>query len=174
MVTIAALREAGGHPGDRIEHAAVVPSDCLADLAELDVTVVTQPNFVAERGDQYLAEVPTAEHDQLWRVASLLEAGVPVALSTDMPFGDGDPWAAMRAAVYRTTPSGAVLGRGECVSARTALTMFLGSAEHPARPRLIEPGEPADLCVLSVTPQTALAELDAGMVAATIIGGHLA
>jgi predicted amidohydrolase YtcJ len=174
LVTIAAMREAGGHPGDRIEHAAMVPSDCLADLAELNVTVVTQPNFVAERGDQYLVEVPTAEHDQLWRVASLLEAGVPVALSTDMPFGDGDPWAAMRAAVNRATASGAVLGRGECVSARMALTMFLGSAEHPARPRLIEPGGPADLCVLSVAPQAALAELDAGMVAATIIGGHLA
>jgi predicted amidohydrolase YtcJ len=174
LVTIAAMREAGGHPGDRIEHAAMVPSDCLADLAELNVTVVTQPDFVAERGDQYLVEVPTAEHDQLWRVASLLEAGVPVALSTDMPFGDGDPWAAMRAAVNRATASGAVLGHGECVSARMALTMFLGSAEHPARPRLIEPGGPADLCVLSVAPHAALAELDAGMVAATIIGGHLA
>jgi predicted amidohydrolase YtcJ len=174
LVTIAALREAGCHPGDRIEHAAVVPSDCLADVADLGVTVVTQPNFVAERGDQYLDEVPTAEHDQLWRVASLLEARVPVALSTDMPFGDGDPWAAMRAAVYRTTPSGAVLGVSECVSARTALTMFLGSAERPTRPRLVKPGEPADLCVLQVPPETALAELDAAVVAATIIGGGVA
>jgi predicted amidohydrolase YtcJ len=174
VVTIAAMREAGGHPRDRIEHAAVVPQDCLADIADLGVTVVTQPNFVAERGDQYLDEVPAAEHAHLWRVASLLEAGVPVALSTDMPFGDGDPWAAMRAAVHRTTPSEVVLGVDECVSARTALSMFLGSAEHPARPRLIEPGRPADLCVLNVAPQMALAELDAGMVAATVIGGHLA
>jgi predicted amidohydrolase YtcJ len=174
LVTIAALRDSGTHPGDRIEHAAVVPPDCLADLAALAVTVVTQPNFVAERGDQYVDEVPAAEHGQLWRVASLLEAGVPVALSTDMPFGNGDPWAAMRAAVHRITPSGAILGGSECVSAQTALTMFLGSAEQPTRPRLVEPGESADLCVLSVTPHTALAELDAGMVAATIIGGGIA
>ncbi len=174
LVTVAALREAGCRPGDRIEHAAVVPPDCLADLAELGVTVVTQPNFVVERGDQYLQDVPAAEHGHLWRVASLREAGVPVALSTDMPFGDGDPWAAMRAAVHRTTDSGAVLGGSECVSAQTALTMFLGSAESPARPRLVEPGAPGDLCVLSVTPQTALAELDAGMVAATLIGGGIA
>ncbi len=68
VVTIAALRAAGSHPLDRIEHAAVVPDDNLADLADLAVTVVTQPNFVAERGDQYLAEVPAAEHAQLWRV----------------------------------------------------------------------------------------------------------
>jgi predicted amidohydrolase YtcJ len=174
LVTIAALREAGCHPRDRIEHAAVVPADCLADLADLAVTVVTQPNFVAERGDQYLEEVPAAEHDQLWRVASLLHAGVPVALSTDMPFGDGDPWAAMRAAVHRVTPSGAILGVDERISARTALTMFLGRPDQPNRPRTVEPGEPADLCLLSVPPETALAELDADMVTATIVGGRLA
>ncbi|MFZ1163720.1 amidohydrolase family protein [Mycobacterium sp.] len=173
LVTIAALRETGCHPGDRIEHAAVVPADCLADVADLGVTVVTQPNFVAERGDQYLDEVPAAEHDQLWRVASLLDAGVPVALSTDMPFGEGDPWATMRAAVHRTAPSGAVLGIDERVSARTALTMFLGRPEQPTQPRSVAPGEPGDLCVLNVPPETALAELDAGMVAATIIGGQL-
>ncbi|EUA43877.1 amidohydrolase family domain protein [Mycobacterium xenopi 4042] len=48
--------------------------------------------------------MPAEEHGQLWRVASLLRAGVAVALSTDMPFGRDDPWAAMRAAVHRTTP----------------------------------------------------------------------
>ena len=158
---------------DRIEHAAVVPDDTLADLADLGVTVVTQPNFVAERGDQYLADVPAAEHGQLWRVASLLAAAVPVALATDMPFGHGDPWTAMRAAVYRTTPSGAVLNAGESVSARRALTMFTGQPDRPARSRSVEPGQPGDLCVLSEPPATALAELDAGMVAATVIGGEL-
>ena len=174
VVAIAALRAAGSHPLDRIEHAAVVPDDNLADLADLGVTVVTQPNFVAERGDHYLADVPAAEHDQLWRLASLLKANVRVALSTDMPFGHGDPWAAMRAAVHRTTHSGAVLGPGECVSARTALTMFLGHLDHPERARTVAPGQPGDLCVLTQPPAAALAELDAAMVAATIIGGEIA
>jgi predicted amidohydrolase YtcJ len=173
VVTIAALRAAGSHPLDRIEHAAVVPDDNLTDLADLGLTVVTQPNFVAERGDHYLAEVPAAEHSQLWRVASLLNATVPVALSTDMPFGHGDPWTAMRAAVYRTTPSGAVLSANECVSAMKALTMFLGRSDQPGRARTVETGQPGDLCVLTEPPATALAELDAGMVAATIIGGEL-
>ncbi|MDT5349179.1 MAG: hypothetical protein QOH91_2466 [Mycobacterium sp.] len=173
VVTIAALRAAGSHPLDRIEHASVVPDGNLSDLADLQITVVTQPNFVAERGDQYLAEVPVAEHSQLWRVASLLDAAVPVALSTDMPFGHGDPWTAMRAAVYRTTPSGAILNADECVSARTALTMFLGYSDDPGRVRTIEPGQPGDLCVLTEPPATVLAELDAGMVAATVIEGQL-
>jgi predicted amidohydrolase YtcJ len=173
VVTIAALRQAGVRPGDRIEHAAVVPPDSLADLAELGVIVVTQPNFIAERGDHYLAEVPIDEHDQLWRVASLTNAGVAVALSTDMPFGGDDPWAAMHAAVHRTTPGGAVLNPIERITARTALTMFLGGAGEPAQPRAVEPGQGADLCILSVPPNTALAELDAEMVAATIVSGEV-
>ena len=176
VVAIAALRSAGSHPLDRIEHASVVPDDNLADLADLaerGLTVVTQPNFVAERGDQYLTDMPTADHGQLWRVGSLLEAAVPVGFSTDMPFGHGDPWTAMRAAVHRTTLSGAVLSANECVSARTALTMFLGWPDRPGQPRSVTPGQPGDLCVLTEPPQTVLAELDAGMVAATIIGGEL-
>ncbi len=173
VVTMAALRAAGTAPGDRIEHAAMAPGDCLSDLVGLGVTVVTQPNFVAERGDEYRIDVRADEHDQLWRVASLLRAGVPVALSTDAPFGHSDPWAAMRAAVHRRTPSGVVLGPAERILPRTALTLFLGSAVHPARPRRIAPGQPGDLCVLSAPPGTVLAELDAGLVAATIVGGDV-
>ncbi|WP_197375737.1 amidohydrolase family protein [Mycolicibacterium baixiangningiae] len=171
VVTIAALRTAGVHPRDRVEHAAVVPDDCIQDLADLGVTVVTQPNFVAERGDEYLTDVPVDDHHQLWRVGTLLNAGVPLAFSTDTPFGAGDPWAAMRGAVNRRTPSGAELGADECIDAATALALFQGTAEHPTTPRTITPGQPGDLCVLDGSPRAVLAELDRDRVAATIIGG---
>lgn len=173
VVTIAAFKQAGTRAGDRIEHAAVTPRDVVADLAGLGVTVVTQPNFVAERGDQYRADVPVGEHGELWRVASLLSASIPVAFSTDMPFGGDDPWAAMRAAVRRTTPSGATLSTDESVPAATALAMFQGRPERPAEPRSIRPGQPGELCLLSVAPSVALAELDAQAVAATVVGGAL-
>jgi predicted amidohydrolase YtcJ len=96
-----------------------------------------------------------------------------VALSTDLPFGDADPWASMRAAVRRTTKSGAVLNSTECVSATTALTLFTGHADRPDVPRTIEPGQPADLCVLRAAPDGVLDALDADLVAATVIAGHL-
>jgi predicted amidohydrolase YtcJ len=163
IVAIAALRGAGLHPGDRIEHAAMVPDDALAALAELGVTVVTQPNFLAERGEQYAQDVPGDQLPQLWRLASLLAAGVRVAASTDAPFGALDPWAAMRAAVNRPAT--------ERVSAATALGLFLGHADDPARPREVSAGEPGDLCVLKVPPRTALEELASDMVAAALLGG---
>jgi len=52
--------------------------------------------------------------------------------------------------------------------------MFLGRPDQPTRPRTVAPGEPADLCVLTVPPDTVLAELDAEMVAATVISGEIA
>jgi predicted amidohydrolase YtcJ len=173
VVTLAALGVAGTHPQDRIEHAAIVPDDSLRELAALGVTVVTQPNFVAERGDQYLTDVPVDEHHELWRLASLLQAGVPVALSTDMPFGEGNPWATMRAAVHRTTSSGAILGANERVSAREALMMFFGRAGRPVTPRTVEPGQPGDLCMLAGPPVQVLEELDSQMVAATVVAGDV-
>ncbi|GFG73950.1 amidohydrolase family protein [Mycobacterium botniense] len=173
VVTIAALRAAGTNPRDRVEHAAVVPDDNLADLKELGVTVVTQPNFVAERGAQYLREVPGDEQPQLWRLKSLIAAGVPVAGSTDAPFGALDPWAAMRAAVSRETATGTVLGPDERIAPDQALTLFLGHPERPAQPRRIEVGQPGDVCVLAVPPARALTELSADTVAATVIGGEL-
>lgn len=173
VVTLSALRAAGTHPGDRIEHAAVVPDASVAEIADLGVTVVTQPNFIAERGDQYLVDVPAEEHHELWRVASLMRAGVPVALSTDMPFGDGDPWKAMRAAVHRATGTGGVLGADECTTARYALTMFMGGPKQPTTPRRVDPLQPGDLCVLSAPPDDVLRELDSGMVAAAVIAGEI-
>ncbi|MGB6148314.1 amidohydrolase family protein [Mycolicibacter algericus] len=166
-VAIAAWQSAGVHRDDRIEHAAVVPDDRLADLAALGVTVVTQPNFIAERGDDYLAEIEPGRHHELWRLASLRDNGIAVALSTDTPFGAGDPWAAMRAAVHRTTTGGTVLGPAERVTARAALTMFTGRPDRPATPRTVSPGEPGDLCVLDGDP----AALAAGLVTATIVAG---
>jgi predicted amidohydrolase YtcJ len=102
-----------------------------------------------------------------------LKAGVKVALTTDKPFGDGDPWATMRAAVYRTTASGAVLGADECVSAREALAMFCGTSGAPTEPRTIATGQPGDLCLLAAAPDVVLGELDSQMVAATIVAGEV-
>ena len=147
-------------PGKRILH------DDSLDFGELT-------RWIAERGDQYLDEVPTAEHDELWRVATLVRAGVSVALSTDAPFGDGDPWASMRAAVHRRTATGEVLGARERIDGATALVMFTGRSERPAVHRLIAEGEPGDLCVLAATPARVLAELDAELVAATIVAGEV-
>ena len=57
VLALAAWEVVGTRPGDRIEHGAVIPLELAARIAELELTVVTQPGFVAERGDDYLRDV---------------------------------------------------------------------------------------------------------------------
>lgn len=173
VVTLTALQAAGTVPGDRIEHAAVVPDTLLGAIADLGVTVVTQPNFVAERGDEYLADVPADELPGLWRLKSFVDAGVPLAASTDAPFGHDDPWAAMRAACERTAPSGAELGCAERLTPRAALEMFLGHPAAPSVPRRVKVGALADLCLLDAAPDQVLDALSAGLVTHAIVGGEV-
>lgn len=172
--TLAAFEAHGVRPGDRIEHGGVIPKESIAMILRLGLTTVTQPAFVHERGDRYLADMPAPEHRDLYRCASLLAAGAKVAASSDAPYGSYDPWLAMRAARDRTTRSGAPIATAERVPAGTALDLFLGGFETPAAPRRITAGARADLCLLKTPLRAALDTLASDQVAATIIGGKIA
>lgn len=173
VFTLAAIREARPLAGDRIEHASMTPPALLDQLRELELTVVTQPNFVAERGDAYLSDIPPKEHAWLYRCRSFLDAGVPLAAGTDIAFGHADPWAAMWAAVTRRTRAGRTLVAEEAVDPEEALGFFLGDADAPSRPRTIRPGAVADLCLLDDGWEDVRRDLGSSYVRATFIAGEL-
>ena len=173
-LTLAAFEIGGARPGDRIEHGGVIPAEAIPTLKRLGLTVVTQSAFVFERGDRYLAEVELAEQEDLYRCASLLAAGVPVAGSSDAPYAAPDPWAGMAAAIRRRTRAGRPIGEGEQIAPAEALGLYLGSAHDPGGPpRRVARGGAADLCLLATPLAEALAEPDAGCVRATVIDGEL-
>lgn len=153
-VQLIATLAAGLEPGDRIEHGAVIPPELIGELARRRVTVVTQPNFAVERAEQYRTDVDTDDLDSLYRCRSLIDAGIRVLGGTDAPFGDSDPWAAMRAAVSRD------LAPAERVDPRTALSLFRNDGV-------------GDLCLLHVPLDVALRELDRANVRATFVAGDL-
>jgi predicted amidohydrolase YtcJ len=174
VLALAAWRDAGFMAGDRVEHGAVVPPEHAAELAALGITVITQPVFVADRGDQYLDEVDRDDLPHLWPYRSLLAAGVGVAPSSDAPFGDPDPWRGIAAAAGRRTLGGRSLGAGEAVDALTALNGYLTPLPAPAGPpRQVTPGAAADLVLLRVPLREALAEPSAALVAMTFREGRL-
>ena len=180
VFALAALRHAGTMPGDRIEHASVTDAATMRLLQDVSgdnrhVTVVTQPNFIAERGDQYLRDVSPEDHDNLYRCRGFLEAGIPLGGGTDAPYGDPDPWAAMRAAVERRTTAGRVLGKEETLSPEQALALWSTPLEDPGgTPRRIEVGACADLCVLAKPWRKARASLSAELVCRFRIDGSRA
>jgi predicted amidohydrolase YtcJ len=173
VLALAAWEVAGARPGDRVEHGAVVPPELVPDLRRHGLTVVTQPGFVAERGDEYRSEVDAGDLPHLYPCRSLIRAGVAVAGSTDAPYSDPDPWRAIGAAVARRTPSGAVLDAGEAVTPRRALDLFLGRPHAPGGPpRRVVPGAAADLCLLDRPLDAALADPASVQAACTIRQGR--
>ncbi|WP_024793614.1 amidohydrolase family protein [Tomitella biformata] len=173
LILLAVLHEVGTLSGDRVEHGALVPRETIADLARLGLRVVTQPGFLAHRGDYYLREVEPRDLPDLYRCRSLLDAGVPLALSSDAPYGPLDPWAVMAAAIAREAPTGEVVGADERISAAAALAGYLSPAKDPGGPaRQIVVGGEADLVLLHVPVAEAWAAPAAELVRLTVIGGH--
>ncbi|MEU6558055.1 amidohydrolase family protein [Nocardia nova] len=170
VLTMAAFDLAGTVAGDRIEHGAVIPPEALTWLRRNDIPVITQPHFLIERAAQYARDVPAEDQGDLWRLGSLLAAGVGTAAGTDAPFGDPDPWAVVRAAVDRGPDRPA----SEALSPATALSLFFGTATRPHIPRTIATGHAADLTLLRVGPHEVADVLDQTAVAATIIAGEVA
>jgi predicted amidohydrolase YtcJ len=169
---LAAWDEAGVLPGDRVEHGSVVPPDLRARVAGRGLAVVTQPGFVLERGDRYLAEVHPGDLPHLYPCRSLMEAGIPVGGGTDAPFGHPDPWRAIATAIERRTSEGAPLGVREAVSPERALALFLTPPDSPGgRPRRVEVGVPADLCLLDAPLSRVLEAPSSAHVALTVHGG---
>ena len=172
VLLVAAVRVCGVRPGDRIEHAALVPRELLPELATSGLRVVTQPGFLTARGDDFLADVPAGDHSDLYRCRSLLDAGVPVALSSDAPFGPLDPWTVLAAALDRRTPSGAIAGAPERIPFDVALDGYLAEPTDPGgTPRRVVPGLAADLVLLDRPFTDMAAEPVAGAVRAVLIGG---
>ncbi len=173
VYALGVLDEAGVKPGDRIEHASVCPPEQLAHIRAMGLRVVTQPHFLAERGDQYIEEVEATDQPWLYRAAAFLRAGVPLAGGSDAPFGGPDPWRVMAAAVARTSPSGKVMSADEALTPEQALALYLSPPDQPGvASRSIVEGVTADLCLLNCNWETARNALDSARVRATWIDGQ--
>jgi len=174
LVALAAFEDAGTQNGDRIEHASVAPPELAERIGSLGITVVTQPNFIFERGDAYGRDVDAVDQPWLYRCQGLLDVGVRLGGGTDAPFGDPDPWRAMAAAVDRRTAAGVYMGKDEALSPEHALALFTSAPEAPGgAARRIAAGHPADLCLLDRSWASARDTLDREHVVATWSAGRL-
>ncbi|HEY0807788.1 MAG TPA: amidohydrolase family protein, partial [Pseudonocardiaceae bacterium] len=161
-----------GRHDDRVEHGALIPVELIPELAARGLRVVTQPGFLADRGDDYLRDVPDDEHADLYRCASLRAAGIPLALSSDAPYGPLDPWTVIATATERRTREGNVVGPAERLTAQAALDAYLAPPANPGgQPTRIAPGAPADLVLLNAPLADVLAAPSAEAVRMTLIDG---
>lgn len=173
VFALAAFTDAGSVIGDRIEHASIASDFAIADIARAGLAVVTQPHFVRERGDRYLADVDASAQPFLYRLRAFLDANVTLAAGSDAPFGGSDPWASMAAAVSRRTQDGLHIGEAEALTPEQALDLYLRAPEALDRRRRVIVGAPADLCLLDRSWMEARKALSSAYVRATFIDGRL-
>lgn len=174
VYALAALEQAGSIGHDRVEHAGVAPAEALEAMSRLAVRVVTQPHFISERGDDYRRDVAPEDRPHLYRLRSLIDAGIALAAGSDAPYGGLDPWRSMAASTRRRTSEGHVIGDAERLAPEQALRLHLAPLEDPgAAPRRIQVGARADLCLLDRPWSDARTALDQVQVGATWIGGRL-
>jgi predicted amidohydrolase YtcJ len=153
----------------RIEHASLMRPDQVARCAASGVTACVQPAFLASESDWVIDRVGTARAPWVYPFRSMLEAGIPLAGSSDCPVEPPHPLWGISAAVDRhgIVPS-------ERLTAGDAVEMFTTGAARALRegPPLA-PGSPADFVVVDRDITSGGAEaIRATKVVATYVGGR--
>lgn len=162
---------------DRVEHGVVVRPEQLQRLASLGVACVVQPTFIRAFGEGIRAPVGQQRADWSIRARSQLDAGLPLALSSDRPVVAGAPLLGIQSFVERRSEAGRVYGEHERISIDDAIqAATVGSSQvtgqHERKGRLA-PGQLADMVLLADHPNdVASSDIHSIPVRATIAGGR--
>ncbi|MGO4691140.1 amidohydrolase [Glaciibacter sp. 2TAF33] len=152
-------------PGS-IEHAQLLAPSDIPRFARLGVVASVQPEHAMD--DRDVADRFWAGRtDRAFVLASLLNAGVHLALGSDAPVAPLDPWVTMAAAVGRSRAGREPWHPEQAISRQAALAAS-------ARGRhTVAVGDVADLAVVEIDPFTAsVDDLRRMPVAATLIAGR--
>jgi predicted amidohydrolase YtcJ len=148
------LIDEGADPADlRMEHVSVIDPAQIQRFARLGVTAAVQPAFLASESEWIGQRVGVDRLGWVYPFRSLLEAGIPMAGSSDSPVEPPHPLWGMAAAMdrYGITPA-------ERLNGAEALELFTSRGAAALRePVPLSVGSPGDLVVLDVDPTTASA-----------------
>ncbi len=169
--SLAAFRAAGAPPGQRIEHAPLLTAQLIEEIVALGAVVVAQPGLLNEVGGRYRQLLDAEQRARLHPWRALLDAGAPLAFSSDAPISRAS---ALEAVAAASVDRPADLAPEQAITPIEALDASTAGAADAAgledRGRLLE-GALADLVLigepLERDPASARVRL-------TVIGGEVA
>jgi predicted amidohydrolase YtcJ len=161
----------------RVHHAYFPTARAIRLMAKHRIAAVVSNPFITNLGESFVTSLGEERAARAMPMRTYIDAGVPLAGSSDSAVSDFNPWVGMYAATTRRTVTGRVLGASERISLREALRAYtIGGAFATGQERArgsIEPGKLADLVVLDHDPFTLpLDALKEVKPAATMLGGR--
>lgn len=168
-----------GPVNDRIEHCSECSTIALRKLTGANVSVVTQPGLLYERGHVYVTNIPSSFHQYLYRIKDFFDSGLTPAGGSDAPVTEPKPLDAIYSAVTRKSKTGDIVSPEQGISVYEALKMYTVNPSKTGYVTCdrgtIEPGKLADLVILDQNPliidQEAIRDIS---VMKTLVGGQIA
>jgi len=164
-------------PRHRIEHCTLVDDDIIGRVKALGLVAVPFGSYARFHGDKLAGYYGEHRLDRMFAHRSLLDAGIPVAGSSDYPCGPVEPLAAITSCVERRSLDGSLVGPSQRITVEEAIALYTtGSAYASGEEHLkgkLAPGMLADFVELSDDPfQTAPADIADLDVKSTWVGGR--
>jgi predicted amidohydrolase YtcJ len=163
----------------RLEHCGILRPDLIRRIKQLGVIPVGQPPFIVEFGDGFLRHLGRERCQLTYPLRSFLDAGIPLAASSDSPVSDYPPLFGIQAAVTERTAAGEEFAPGEELGVEEAISLYTRAAAYASfdedRKGTLTPGKLADLVVLADDPRRLEPEaIGQVRVLATFIDGDMA
>ncbi len=113
----------------RIEHCSLVDADIVQRMLVLGLVAVPFGSYARFHGDKLVGYYGHERLERMFAHKTFLDAGVPVAGSSDYPCGPYEPLAGIASCVERLSLDGTPIGAGQRISIEEALSVYTrGSA----------------------------------------------
>ena len=140
----------------RVHHAYFPTETAISLMRKHRIPAVVSNPFITNLGESFVTSLGEERASRAMPMRTYIDAGIPLAGSSDSSVSDYNPWVGMYAATTRKTVTGRVLGEGERITNLEALRSYtIGGAYATGRERIVgslEPGKLADLVVLENDP----------------------
>lgn len=163
----------------RIEHFALASDAQIQRAARLGIIPVPQGRFISDFGDGMISGAGPTRSALIYRMKSLLNAGIELPGSTDSPVSNGNPLHSMHDMVNRRTKAGGILAPDERLTVQEAVRAYTHGSSYAvseeANKGTLSRGKLADFVILSDDLFSISTEnIRKIAVGATVIGGETA
>ena len=136
----------------RIEHCSLVDADIVQRMLALGLVAVPFGSYARFHGDKLVGYYGHDRLERMFAHRTLLDAGVPVAGSSDYPCGPYEPLAGIASCVERLSVDGTPIGASQRITVEEALSVYtrgsaFASGEEHTKGTLV-PGMLADFVEL--------------------------